>query len=149
MSAHEDSPAAVPYDEHTTKATNPQHLSAEAIAPNAVKSSETSKRSDGSDSQSIHDTMQELLRKKLKKNDLEDNLKEIIKIWDFESGMTAQTPDVFKCVEKILEIDHITLSETWRRQEFTISMVRRTLREILRTYGYVEAVNIVFNFMCY
>ncbi|PMD31870.1 hypothetical protein L207DRAFT_572614 [Hyaloscypha variabilis F] len=68
----------------------------------------------------------------------EEVVREVITIWDLESGITAQRPGTFEKVARLLEIDGISSREDCDKEAITAYMVEYTLEQVLRSYNYCD-----------
>jgi hypothetical protein len=74
--------------------------------------------------------MSQLRKRKVEK----EVVQKILKIWDLESGVTAQTPEAFDEVSRLLEIDDINWPENCDREALIACIIEYQLEHVLRSY---------------
>ena len=87
------------------------------------------------------DVMREVTQMYVDKEVLDERLRNLLPVFDFEHGPVAQTPESFRLVSIILGMSDTVRKKDWldmdevNQKDVIMFLARYTLRQILRSYG--------------
>ena len=87
------------------------------------------------------DIMREVTSMYVGKEILEERLRNLLPVFDFEDGPVAQTPESFRLASSILGMNDTVLKKDWldmdevNQKDVIMFLARHTLRQVLRSYG--------------